>query len=232
MQVAEIKVLRSHKADASKAIADGLRGLAYSLRGNNDVSFRVLLLVEHHVAAEAAKSASLRNLLAPYWREFSWTDDAGDFHHGVSRIQLWAYGATRDDPSPAVARFLGTGNDGERFSVVAPDAAETLIPCEDLGEMKAMFSFRPAFHISTDESAYIAPGAGLYAFLVAQKHPEASVFRLSLPRKSKWWGGATTDDRYLLWKTEALAAAVPPASAIAMAPVITRPDGEPCIRLI
>jgi hypothetical protein len=229
MLVAEIKVLHSHEPDPSQAIANGLRGLAYSLRGNNDVSFRVLLLVEHQVAAEAARRASLRNLLEPYWDEFR------DFHHGVhggSRLQLLAYCATSDDPGTTLARFLGTGNGGESFSVVAPDAAEALIPCGDLGRTKGLFSSRIAFHISTDETVYLAPGAGLYSFLVAQKHPEVPVFRLSLPRKSKWWGGVTTDDRYLLWRTEALAPAVPPASAIAAAPVIARPDGEPCIQFL
>jgi hypothetical protein len=232
MQVAEIKMLCAHQSDASQKIDDGLRGLAYSLRGNNDVSFRVLLLVDRQVAVEAAQRTSLCNLLKPYWNEFSWTDEAGNFNHGEARFQLWTYDATSGDPSAALAHFLETGKGGERFSVVASDTAEDLIPCGILGHRKAMFCSQITFHIATDESVYIAPGAGLYSFLVAQKNPEVPVFRLSLPRKSKWLGGVTSDDRYLLWKTEALAAGVASATAIAAAPVITRPDGESCIRFL
>ena len=81
-----------------EALRSTLQAMAYSLRGNPDPNYRVLLLLHAdrlRVPAQAERSELFRfiqTLATPYWEEFGQSDaptPAAVEHLGCERFQIW-----------------------------------------------------------------------------------------------------------------------------------------------
>lgn len=92
VEVKSLPLTANEVSYPSRILSDALRGMAYSLRGNNDLSYRLILLLYRSDLDQLPKAEHIKlfkliqEIAQPYWNEFSWIDKSGRVHEGHERF--------------------------------------------------------------------------------------------------------------------------------------------------
>jgi hypothetical protein len=113
--------------DLCEVLPTTLEAMAYSLRGNLDRSFRVILLLYDDALSSLGHAQRsdlfrlIQELARPYWYEFTWKEKTIDIHGaarvvehpGFEQFQIWIEsGGRKATPTFFLSRFWVWGEDG------------------------------------------------------------------------------------------------------------------------
>ncbi len=113
VEVKQLPLTPDDFRDIRAVLSDALRAMAYSLRGNNDVAYKILLLLYQEDLDRVAKPQQTeifhlaQDLAQPYWDEFGYD------RRGYERFQIWIEaGRPKATPTFLLDRFWRWGEDG------------------------------------------------------------------------------------------------------------------------